>query len=107
MRLLLVASVCVLLVACANIANLLLARGLKDRPQTAIRAALGASRARLVRKALAETLTLSLVGAAAGIAVAYAGAGLSFTLLSTARELDPRRVLRPRLRCCSSRWEFR
>jgi predicted permease len=76
LRLLLVASVCVLLVACANIANLLLARGLKDRPQTAIRAALGASRARLVRKALAESLTLSVFGAAAGIAVAYAGARL-------------------------------
>jgi putative ABC transport system permease protein len=76
LRLLLVASVCVLLVACANIANLLLARGLRHRPQTAIRAALGASRARLVRKALAETLTLSLIGAAAGIAVAYAGVRL-------------------------------
>jgi putative ABC transport system permease protein len=74
--LLLAASVCVLLVACANIANLLLARGLKDRPQTAIRTALGASRARLVRKALAESLTLSVLGAAAGIAVAYAGARL-------------------------------
>ena len=74
--LLLMAALCVLLVACANIANLLLARGLKDRPQTALRAALGASRARLVRKALAESLTLSVFGAAAGIAVAYAGASL-------------------------------
>lgn len=74
--LLLVCAVCVLLVACANIANLLLARGLKDRPQTAIRAALGASRARLVRKAMAESLTLSLFGAVAGIAVAYAGTRL-------------------------------
>jgi len=74
--LLLVCAICVLLVACANIANLLLARGLKDRPQTAIRAALGASRARLLRKALAESLTLSLLGAIAGIAVAYAGARL-------------------------------
>ena len=74
--LLFMASACVLLVACANIANLLLARGLKDRHQTALRAALGASRARLVRKALAESLTLSVFGAAAGIAVAYAGARL-------------------------------
>jgi putative ABC transport system permease protein len=81
--LLLVASVCVLLVACANIANLLLARGLKDRPQTAIRAALGASRARLVRKALAESLTLSLFGAVAGIAVAYLGARLILHLAFT------------------------
>jgi len=84
LRLLLVAAVCVLLVACANIANLLLARGLKDRPQTAIRAALGASRARLVRKALAESLTLSAFGAVAGIAVAYAGARLILHLAFTA-----------------------
>jgi putative ABC transport system permease protein len=74
--LLLLASVCVLLVACANLANLLLARGLKNRPQTAIRAALGASRSRLVRKALTESLALSVFGATAGIAVAYAGAKL-------------------------------
>lgn len=83
LRLLLVAAVCVLLVACANIANLLLARGLKDRPQTAIRAALGASRARLMRKALAESLTLSVFGAVAGIAVAYAGARLILHLAFT------------------------
>ena len=74
--LLLMAAICVLLVACANIANLLLARGLKDRHQTAVRAALGASRGRLIRKALAESLTLSVFGATAGIAVAYAGADL-------------------------------
>jgi predicted permease len=86
LRLLLVAAVCVLLVACANIANLLLARGLKDRPQTAIRAALGASRARLVRKALAESLTLSVFGAVAGIAVAYAGAKLILHLAFTAQD---------------------
>jgi len=74
--LLMLAALCVLLVACANIANLLLARGLKERPQTALRAALGASRARLVSKALAESLTLAVFGAIAGIAVAYAGARL-------------------------------
>ena len=76
LRLLLLAAFCVLLVACANIANLLLARGLKDRPQTALLAALGASRARLVSQALAESLTLAVFGAVAGIAVAYAGARL-------------------------------
>jgi len=78
--LLLLAAVCVLLVAAANTASLLLARGLKDRPQTALRAALGASRARLVSKALAESLTLSLFGAGAGIAVAYVGAQLILRL---------------------------
>jgi putative ABC transport system permease protein len=81
--LLLMAALCVLLLACANIANLLLARGLKDRRHTAIRAALGASRGRLVRKALAESVTLSLFGAAAGIAVAYAGARLILRLAFT------------------------
>ena len=84
--LLLMAAACVLLVACANIANLLLARGLKDRHQTALRAALGASRARLVRKALAEGLTLSVFGAAASIAIAYAGARLILHLAITGRD---------------------
>jgi putative ABC transport system permease protein len=74
LRLLLLAAVCVLLVACANIANLLLARGLKGRPEIALRAALGASRARLVSKALMESVTLAVLGAIAGVAVAYAGA---------------------------------
>jgi len=72
--LLLMAALCVLLVACANVANLLLARGLRNQHQIAVRAALGASRARLVRQSLAESLTLSMFCAAVGIFVAYAGA---------------------------------
>ena len=90
--LLMAAALCVLLVACANIANLLLARGWKDQHQTSIRAALGASRGRLVRQALAESLTLSFVGAIAGIAVAYCGASLIlrlvFTRLDTAAPIN-------------------
>ncbi|HEV2276796.1 MAG TPA: ABC transporter permease [Acidobacteriaceae bacterium] len=74
--LLMVTACCVLLVACANIANLLLARGLRNRQQTAVRVALGASRGRLVRNALLESIVLSLIGGAAGIAVAWAGARL-------------------------------
>ena len=81
--LLLIAALCVLLVACANIANLLLARGLKDRHQTALRAALGASRWRLLRKALAESLTLAIFGAVAGIAVSYVGASLILRLATS------------------------
>ncbi len=76
LRLLLIAAACVLLVACGNLANLMLARGLKDRAQTAVRVALGASWHRLVRKALVECLLLALIGGALGIAVAYAGTRL-------------------------------
>jgi predicted permease len=76
LKLLLVAAACVLLVACGNLANLMLARGLKDRTQTAVRVALGASWQRLVRKALVECLLLAVIGGALGIGVAYAGTRL-------------------------------
>jgi len=76
LKLLLVAAGCVLLVACGNLANLMLARGLKDRAQTSIRMALGASRQRLIRKALVESVLLSVVGGAVGVLVAYAGTRL-------------------------------
>ena len=76
LKLLLVAAGCVLLVACGNLANLMLARGLKDRAQTSIRMALGASRRRLVRKALVESVMLAVIGGAVGIGVAYAGTRL-------------------------------
>src|SRR5579862_4536672 len=76
LKLLLVAAGCVLLVACGNLANLMLARGLRDRAQTSVRVALGASRQRLVRKALVESVMLALIGGAIGIAVAYAGTRL-------------------------------
>ena len=80
LKLLLIAAACVLLVACANLANLMLARGLKDRTQMSIRVALGASRARLVRKVLVESLLLALVGGLLGIGVAYAGTRLMLRL---------------------------
>jgi len=76
LKLLLVASACVLLVACGNLANLMLARGLKDRAQTSVRIALGASRARLIRKSLVESVLLAGIGGALGIAVAYGGTRL-------------------------------
>jgi predicted permease len=76
LKLLLIAAACVLLVACANLANLMLARGLKDRAQTSIRVALGAPRGRLVRKALVESVMLALIGGLLGIGVAYAGTRL-------------------------------
>src|SRR5256885_15082645 len=76
LRLLLIAAGCVLLVACGNLANLMLARGLKDRAQISIRVALGASRTRIIRKSLVECVMLSAIGGALGIAVAYAGTRL-------------------------------
>jgi predicted permease len=76
LKLLLVAAGCLLLVACANLANLMLARGLKDRAQTSIRVALGAPRRRLIRKSLVECVMLASIGGVLGIAVAYAGTKL-------------------------------
>ncbi len=76
LKLLLIAAGCVLLLACANLANLMLARGLKERAQTSIRVALGASRGRLVRKVLVESMLLAIIGAVLGIGVAYAGTRL-------------------------------
>jgi predicted permease len=80
LRILLIAAACVLLIACANLANLLLARGLKNRQQTSLRIAIGASRGRLVRKAMVESLTLGLIGGAAGLGIAYLGTSLVLRL---------------------------
>src|SRR5207253_5823903 len=72
LQILMIASGFVLLVVCANIANLMLVRGLERRRQTSLSMALGARISRVVREPLLESILLSLFGGAAGLAVAFA-----------------------------------
>ncbi len=78
--LLMAISVLVLMIACANIANLMLARGTARRSDTSLRMALGASRKRLIQQTLTESVLLGCIGGLAGLAIAYGGARMILAL---------------------------
>ena len=89
LQILLLVCLTVLLIACANIANLLLARHTARRGNTAMRMALGASRPRLMAQQLIEAVTLAVCGGLLGLAIAYAGAHIMLRLAFPAATANP------------------
>ena len=99
------AAAFVLIIACANVANLTLMRGVRREHELVVRAALGAGTARLRRLLLVENLLLALMGGALGLVIAFGGVRMLIALrgaLQPARGRDSHRRHRARRsRCCS------
>lgn len=89
LHLLLLVAGFVLLIACANLANLLLVRGMVRQGELALRSALGAPRVRLIRQTLVEAIVLALFGGVLAIPVAYGGVRAILALLFRSAEVNP------------------
>src|SRR2546430_2578640 len=89
LQILLAVCALVLLIACANVANLLLARAVARRGQTAVRRAIGAARRQIVTQALVESVTLAVAGGIAGLVVASAAAKLLLSLAFSSTRFLP------------------
>jgi predicted permease len=79
----------VLVIACANLANLMLVRGVARRQELSIRCALGAPRSRLIREMLVESVTLAVFGGISGLLVAYAGVKAILAVVMRGVSIDP------------------
>jgi predicted permease len=96
------AALCVLLIGCTNLANLLLARALARRKELAVRTAMGAGRERLVRQLLTESLLLAIGGGIAGILLAFAALPLLVRLVPNSLPIAETPVIDVRVLLCAA-----